>query len=656
MREKFNEKFLIGIYLLMVMICILLNIPGNHKIDGKNILINAGMFIIVLLIFVWAYKIFKEINSLSEELKRASEQIKSDYENKREYLWDAYKSDDEQELFKQEKLSALYKDYLGEMKRLEELTDGGYRCSIEDYFNPEMIDREAKKNLLNLIPGAMTGMGILGTFIGLAFGLQEFNTGTSAEIESSIAPLMDGIKVAFHTSIYGMVFSLFFNLIYKNTLEIAYESLDEFLINYSKYVCPDAENDSFNYLLNLQQKQYQEFKNMPEVFGAAVGKNIDMTITPQFVKLNDNIEKFINKVGEAQIDSMGALVDKFMAQMNDTLKTSFVNLSNVINDTCEMQKQNNDYLQDTLSRVGKMTTDIQQINELSEKTVESLSAYVQEIETLQAIINQNFVSVNLQLEQNNKMEERQQEYIATLVEYEKQIGESSKKFSHDVSTQIELLEKMEKEISDRTNETLETLMEQAKEHSKALEEEAKEQMQGMNHVVQEIGAGLETFVENIKECSEEVTNEAKEQLQTVMKAAEMHNTVIAEAAKAEIESIQEMSVSTAGEMDQAAERLGSVTKDLNEKLSQSLNNTFDIFDQELSKIARHLSRTIGEIETTTSHVPEVVALVYENMEKSFEDMNRQMNSMMQLMDTVQNNISSMEKKLLEEEQRGTQDE
>ena len=101
---------------------------------------------------------------------------------------------------------------------------------------------------LSLVPGAMTGLGILGTFIGLSIGLQAFNTGSAEEITNSIGPLMDGIKVAFHTSIYGMIFSLTFNLIFKTVLEQAYHKLDEFVDEFKRNVralMDSLKNQSF---------------------------------------------------------------------------------------------------------------------------------------------------------------------------------------------------------------------------------------------------------------------------------------------------------------------------------------------------------------------------------------------------------------------------
>ncbi|MBW2138125.1 MAG: MotA/TolQ/ExbB proton channel family protein [Deltaproteobacteria bacterium] len=47
----------------------------------------------------------------------------------------------------------------------------------------------------------VTVIGILGTFVGIAYGLYEFNP---AEIEISIPNLLAGLKIAFVTSILGI--------------------------------------------------------------------------------------------------------------------------------------------------------------------------------------------------------------------------------------------------------------------------------------------------------------------------------------------------------------------------------------------------------------------------------------------------------------------
>ncbi|MBW2030151.1 MAG: MotA/TolQ/ExbB proton channel family protein, partial [Deltaproteobacteria bacterium] len=51
----------------------------------------------------------------------------------------------------------------------------------------------------------VTVIGILGTFVGIAYGLYEFNP---AEIEISIPNLLAGLKIAFVTSIFGIFLSV----------------------------------------------------------------------------------------------------------------------------------------------------------------------------------------------------------------------------------------------------------------------------------------------------------------------------------------------------------------------------------------------------------------------------------------------------------------
>lgn len=60
------------------------------------------------------------------------------------------------------------------------------------------------------IPSVFTTIGVLGTFLGIYFGLQEFKV---EFITESIPNLLEGLKTAFTTSITGIILSLFFGKI-----------------------------------------------------------------------------------------------------------------------------------------------------------------------------------------------------------------------------------------------------------------------------------------------------------------------------------------------------------------------------------------------------------------------------------------------------------
>lgn len=59
---------------------------------------------------------------------------------------------------------------------------------------------------VNAIASIVTVIGVLGTFVGIAWGLLHFDTG---DIESSVPKLLEGLRIAFITSIVGIAGSIF---------------------------------------------------------------------------------------------------------------------------------------------------------------------------------------------------------------------------------------------------------------------------------------------------------------------------------------------------------------------------------------------------------------------------------------------------------------
>lgn len=65
--------------------------------------------------------------------------------------------------------------------------------------------REIPRQRVNAVASIVTIIGVLGTFIGIAIGLYQFNT---ANIEASVPKLLEGLKIAFITSILGIIGSI----------------------------------------------------------------------------------------------------------------------------------------------------------------------------------------------------------------------------------------------------------------------------------------------------------------------------------------------------------------------------------------------------------------------------------------------------------------
>ena len=213
------------------------------------------ILVIVAIIFLTCERTaFMPVSSMVTDLKRVTMRIRGDSEGTEQFLWNKYRAMGEN-LFTDDTLRSRYRDFLRESDRVAAMGKVYIRCDLEDYINEELTDEACHRGLLGQVPGALTGLGILGTFVGLSLGLQHFATESTVAITESIAPLMGGIKVAFYTSIYGMVFSLVFNYVFRHKLEDAERAVGHFLDAYRSHVLPDAATDGMNLLLDLERQQ-----------------------------------------------------------------------------------------------------------------------------------------------------------------------------------------------------------------------------------------------------------------------------------------------------------------------------------------------------------------------------------------------------------------
>jgi len=380
LKRKWYEWILTIVFFAMVALCLYLNNFTKDHIEGNTtIIINAVMFLIVAVVFLAAdFGCFFPMNSMIKDLKAATDKIRSDAMNAHSYLWEPYQSNNIK-LFRNEKLNQLFTDFIFELNREDDAENAYYRPSIDDFINEDLVDSVMHRNELNQIPGMLTGLGILGTFIGLSIGLEHFNTGTTAQMTDSIEPLMKGIKVAFHTSIFGMVFSLTFNAVYKRKIYEGESAVQEFVQAFKKFVLPDTENNGMNQLISLQSEQLEAMDRMY----VRVADELARIIEPQFDRLNKTVSEFETIMVRNETEALRQIVDSFIEEMNKSLGNSFYQLSESVKEQYASQKQIADMMTELLKTTGNGTTAVQNINHETERLITTLNSYTQSIQTIQ---------------------------------------------------------------------------------------------------------------------------------------------------------------------------------------------------------------------------------------------------------------------------------
>jgi methyl-accepting chemotaxis protein len=73
----------------------------------------------------------------------------------------------------------------------------------------------SSNRIFQALPGILTGLGVLGTFIGLQLGIGGLDLQDLTKLETSIVPLIQGCAVAFSTSVWGVGTGLLFSFLEK---------------------------------------------------------------------------------------------------------------------------------------------------------------------------------------------------------------------------------------------------------------------------------------------------------------------------------------------------------------------------------------------------------------------------------------------------------
>ena len=160
--------------------------------------------------------------------------------------------------FHQRTMDDLFHEYQEKVQAQREA--GQVLTDIEEYINEDVLALRSWQNVVTQIPGSLTGLGILGTFIGLIIGIRGIGFSSVEIALTSVQTLLSGIQMAFYTSIAGMILSLLFNTIYRITWNMLRRNLGLFVEEFHKNVIPPV-GDQVRY---REQKELEQITQLLE--------------------------------------------------------------------------------------------------------------------------------------------------------------------------------------------------------------------------------------------------------------------------------------------------------------------------------------------------------------------------------------------------------
>ena len=300
----------------------------SRDVDQNTILFNLIFLAVMLFMLVGTYVFgLRRLIRVTGGLKKGIENIRNISE---ERLATAELGDS---LFDNEFLDDCYRQYCEMSKRNPEGI-----CDIGNFINEENIDTYVHRGILELIPDLLTSLGILGTFVGLVMGLREFDPSGYEQMAGSVTPLINGIKVAFITSIYGISLSLSYSFNIRSEFTDLTTLTDAFLDAFYLNVRPPQEVASISKFMESQKSQEKITEELTGIFVEQMGKSFEEAITPAFDLMTENIRTIVSSFTQAQEQMMSRICSNMTAQISSELSEEFSRINQIVEQTGNHQQ------------------------------------------------------------------------------------------------------------------------------------------------------------------------------------------------------------------------------------------------------------------------------------------------------------------------------
>ena len=319
-----------------------------------------------------------------------------------------------------------------------------YKTDEASFFFSEdrLLGQYMNLRFWNSISAILVGFGILGTFVGLVWGLIPFSSidfQNTEEIKNAIRELLSGVSTAFVTSVWGMMTSLLFNAVEKLAIggvgseivnlqrsldriftltvaeEIAFRQEDELAQQTSalKSFSTDLANDIKSAMAEGRQEILSELNKTVEAFSTTILEQL----RPILEKLMEAIEELRQQKEESSTDAIGKLIEEFQKSLSTSTVTQMEELAKTVGEASQS-------LKDLPDQIGVMIASIQdQINQnrqlltetSHEQTAQMKSMMDEMIKTLQSVVELAAKQTEEQVDQQiEKMKTVSDESIQTL--------------------------------------------------------------------------------------------------------------------------------------------------------------------------------------------------------------------------------------------------
>jgi hypothetical protein len=359
--------------------------------------------VICLFVFGLSYFYYKNYQTPANELKNRLVDINKRLNELATNDSDVVSPEDLGELFKDKPFRNLWREYRQSLHLMT--SEDGEKSSIratssaDIYFNKEsIVDTYINADFFKHLPGILTGVGIIGTFSGLVWGLGKFN---SEEASETLNLLLGEVTSAFIGSGLAILFAILITFFEKQVLNKCYQEVEELNKSldsiYAAGVGEDylarlvkAAESSATHAASLKDALIRDLEELMNRQTANISGSIAVALKEPLGKIGNAVENFSTGQGQAVSNLLENLIAGFMEKIDQTFGSQIQGVNEAIQKSSEAMASVQTSLTELVGKISRAGEDV--ADQMSKKMEESMerAAQAQERmnEQLRAFINE----------------------------------------------------------------------------------------------------------------------------------------------------------------------------------------------------------------------------------------------------------------------------
>jgi hypothetical protein len=258
----------------------------------------------------------------------------------------------------------------------EQLDARGLSCDVEQYINDDDVFTDyARLQLAEVVPGFLTSLGILGTFIGLMRGIGNLDVTSATNTMESISVMIGGISFAYGTSIAGLVCSLVFSILLRISQGSALGAMDDFVETFRELVMHRPMDENVHSICHMEDQAAFLSRTATDL-NNRLASGIEVAIDRAFTPISQSINSFILAETQGQMEGLSRIVGHFISQMNNAMGGQFVQLAKTLSGINQAQAVSFETINHTITAADAIMESIQRTHAVTQAVIERFDSYV----------------------------------------------------------------------------------------------------------------------------------------------------------------------------------------------------------------------------------------------------------------------------------------